>query len=374
MPDEPAPAPASELSGSRLVELARRDRAAARRALAGRSDDELARACSALRPGDRSAFLLICDHPERVAPLLPEADLVQAIRGAGMSEAAWLLEIATTEQRVACIDLDCRKAFELVVERVREWIDALIEAGRPTLVRALEEVDLEVWLLALRGETEVFVIGKEEEAPTGTFTADGVVYFAVPDEVSPHRLHEIVHALFHEDQALYWRVVYGLIFELPSECEEFALRWRTRRLQDLGFPDREQAMGVYRPLVAEKVETIDAESDTGALVEALELPRQLRGSLVGEALAQLSAQRAAEVLGYVLAVANSIAVADKLHLSDPESVPVALDKAVRGIDRGLRELARVRGRAPHEVLDTTTPLDLFRTGATLERELRGPYR
>ena len=40
-------------------------------------------------------------------------------------------------------------------------------------------------------------------------------------------------------------------------------------------------------------------------------------------------------------MANALAVADDLVLSDPEAVPVALEKAVRGIDVGLRELARV---------------------------------
>jgi hypothetical protein len=45
---------------------------------------------------------------------------------------------------------------------------------------------------------------------------------------------------------------------------------------------------------------------------------------------------------------------------------------VRGIDRGLRELATLRGQATHDVLDTTAPLDLFRIGQTLDPELRRP--
>jgi hypothetical protein len=346
----------------------------ARSALRGRSPEELAQLCGDLAPGQRSAFLLLTDHPEEVVPLLPEAELVFAIRGAGMSEAAWLLEIATPEQRLACFDLDCWEEYELQVERLHEWVDALIEAGRPTLAATLAEADLELWLLALWNEGEVFVVGKEEEPPDGTFSPDGMVYFGVPEGASPHRIHEIVHTLFDQDQPLYWRVVYGMIFELRAETEEFALRWRRRRLEDLGFPDREQAMRVYRPLTPEKVQTVEADSAGDGLVPSPGLPRQLGGTLLAEALGQLSSQRATEVLGYVLGVANSIAVADNLRLSDPESVAAALEKAVRGIDRGLRELAHMRGREPHEVLDVTAPLDLFRTGATLDRDLRGPYR
>ena len=158
------------------------------------------------------------------------------------------------------------------------------------------------------------------------------------------------------------------------ELEEYALRWRVNRLQDLGFPDRDQAMRVYRSLTPSSAGGESGVEFSGEVARSFDLPKQLRGSLLGEALSQLSSDLAGDVLGYVLGVANSIAVADKLQLSDPASVPQALEKAVEGIDAGLRELARVRGQAPHEILERTAPLDLFRAGATLKPELRGPYR
>jgi hypothetical protein len=367
--DELSPAPAAPPNGVELLRLVRSDRAAAKRALAALSPEAQADALLSLRPESRGELLLQIETPEDVVPLLPEAELVQTVRSGGMSEAAWLLELATPEQRVAAFDLDCWKGTEVDVPRVQEWLDALIEAGRPTLVKALEEVDLELLVLALRTETEVAIVGKEDEPPPGYFTPDGVVYFGVPEEASPHRVHAITHALFDGDQPLYWRLVYAFLFESPSELEEYALRWRTNRLQDLGFPEREQAMRVYRPLAVEKVaEWVAPSSD--ALVQTTELPRQLRGTLLGEALAKLSGARAADVLGYVLGVANTLAVADELPLAERESVPRALEKAVRGIDRGLRELARARSLAPEEILDRTAPLDLFRVGATVDPSLR----
>jgi hypothetical protein len=51
-------------------------------------------------------------------------------------------------------------------------------------------------------------------------------------------------------------------------------------------------------------------------------------------------------------------------------VPRALEKAVRGIDTGLRELARARAQAPEQVLDRTAPIDLFRVGVTSDPSLR----
>ena len=370
MADDAPATLAPELSGSALLRMARSDRSGAKRALAAMSDEAQARACQDLRLEARSEFLMLVEHPENIVPLLPEAELVQTVRAGGMSEAAWLLELATPEQRIAAFDLDCWIGTELQVSRVHEWLDALIEAGRPTLVKALGEIELELLLLAVHAEAEVAVVSKEQEPPIGYFTPDGVVYFGTAPDASPHRIHEISHALFAEDQPLYWRLVYGMLFESPSECEEYALRWRTNRLQDLGFPELDQAMRVYRPLPVERVSDWVPPLPEHALVGSISLPRQLRGTLLGEALAALPAARAADLLGYVLGVANSLAVADGLSLSESESVPRALEKAVRGIDKGLRELARARNQAPEEVLDRTAPLDLFRVGATVDPSLK----
>ena len=57
-------------------------------------------------------------------------------------------------------------------------------------------------------------------------------------------------------------------------------------------------------------------------------------------------------------------------LSESESIPQALEKAVRGIDAGLRVLAERRSQPVETVLDQTLPLDLFRIGVTTEPDLK----
>ena len=359
------------LSGRELLGLVRKDRAAARERLGALSPDQLADACQELRPAVRGELLLAMETPEAVVPLLPEAELVATVVAGGLGDSAWLLELATPEQRVACLDLDCWRRHDLSLPRLIEWLDALIEAGRPTLLRALEEFDLELWLLALARMADVMVIGKEEEAPPGWFTEDGVCYFYAHSDEDFARVKEIAQAAFSEAQPIYWQLVYGSLFETLSECEEYALRWRTSRLSDLGFPDREQAMQAYRPLRVEEAPTVEvgAGDDAQTLIPFHGLPQQLRTTLVGRALAGLPEGRAADVLGYVLAVANTLAVADGMPLADADSIPVAMGKALRGIDRGLAELSRARRQEPEVVLDHTRPLDLFRIGATLDPEI-----
>lgn len=357
-------------SGSTLLRMARTQPEEARARLRELSAARQAELCLELRPEVRSEFLLLLDQPEDVVPLLPDTEVCITVRAAGMTEASWLLELSSPEQRQACFDLDCWRELEFQPERALEWIDGLIEAGREVVAHALEEIDLEVWLLTLRALTGVAVMAKEDVPPAGGVTVDGVVYWMPGDERDAARVLQIAHAMYEHAPDHYWKVVYGLLFESPSECEEYALRWRTGRLADLGFPEREQAMNVYRPLRAEAAPLWESAAPSSALVEQPRLPRPIEGTLLAEALARLPAHRSADVLSYVLAVANSIAVADRMRLSDPGSVPRALEKAVRGIDIGLREVAGRRNQRVEEVLDATLPLDLFRVGATLEGSLR----
>ena len=83
------------------------------------------------------------------------------------------------------------------------------------------------------------------------------------------------------------------------------------------------------------------------------------------------AGRASELLGYIAGVANALAIADRLELGNPDSAREASDKALAGIDLGLRALIESHHLAAHDVLDRVTALQLFRLGASQEGSLRG---
>ena len=201
-----------------------------------------------------------------------------------------------------------------------------------------------------------------------------MVWYLPHSEADFDRIRELFCTAISESPKRYWQLVYGVLFESPAECEEYALRWHRARLNDLGFPDREGAIRAYAPLAVEETPVLEVPPREGEVVPTGQVPQRLAGTLVGRALAELPADRAADVLGYVLGVANSLAIADGLPLADPETVPRALRKAVNGIDRGLEALARARSQPAHRVLDATRPLDLFRIGATLDSDLRPPSR
>ena len=336
------------------------------------SAEQLADAVRDLHPALRAEFLELVERADEVVPLLAEAEFTVMVRATGIADAGWLVAYATPEQRVAAVDLDCWKDFRFSPSRLFEWIDAMIAAGPEVLVAAFDEQDAEVWVLAMKEMADFVIPGLGGTGPAD-YTEDGLVFYGPRSDEHEERVRAILRTALIDSPAHYWQFVLGAIEEGREEVEEYAERWHRGRLADLGFPERRRAMHAYRPLGVDAVPVVDvgAPKPAGrAIVAAPRLPQRLAGTLVGRALAELGAERAADVLGYVLAVANTIAVADELPLSEPESMETALAKAVGGIDRGLAELAKARDQSLGEVLDATRPLDLFRIGATLDPQLR----
>lgn len=338
-----------------VARLVRNDPESARALLRGLSVEEQAEACLRVRPAERAELLMLLDEPESVIPRLPETDFLVTVRAGDVAGSGWLLASSTEEQRTAAIDIDCWQYDELRFDRLREWIDGLIDAGPETLAMALDELDPEVWILALRD----MGAGTREPGEDG-------------DE---KRVRELLTVARAERPRMHMLLVYGVRYEDPYEIEEYARRWRVGRMADLGFPDRDQAMRAYRPLQAAEVERIDwvrSASVRGVVDGGVHLPVSAESTLVAEALRGLSPAVAVDVLGYVLAVANTVAVADRVDLSDPDAIARSLEKALAGVEAGLREVTRVLMRPPREILSTSRPLDLFRVAVALDPKLRPP--
>ncbi len=368
----PRPVPAPLPAGDDLLSLARSRAKDARDRLNAYEPEQLAGALVGLPPRQRAEFLELAERAPEIVPHLPEAVFATTVVATGIEDAGWLARHATAEQRVAAVDLDCWKDRTLSPSRLFEWIDALIAAGPETLVAAFEELDPELWIVAMKEMADFAPPGGETE---GLTSEDGFAYYEPRSAEHEERLRTLLGIALLYAPRHYWNLVHGAVLESRVECELFAAQWQRSRLNDLGFPDRDRAMRTYRPLRPDALELPPAalQPDDGArtdLVVRAQPPAVLDGTLVGRTLAELPPERAAEIFEAVLAVANALAVADKLPLADPDSVSASLRKALRGIERGLAEVARLRDRPLAEVLDGAPAKALFRVGAALDPELR----
>jgi len=368
------PTPPDE--AARILSLARLDRDAARGAVAARSIEEQVALVCETPVGQRDAMLDLLPQPELVVPRMPEAELCFTVKAINPIEAAWLVEHATAEQLVACVDLDAWTLQGFDGERFRQWWLAAAEAGPETLVRWFHAMDPEVMVLELAERVIVTLPpsdATEAESwlpPAGSQTVDGQFHYAAKhrgDDLA--EITVLLRSLFEASYWDYFRLMQGAIHELPSETEEYALRWRRGRLEDLGFPPREEAAALFaKPSgdVALALPEPGPVLDVGAWKLPVWFPKVPLASdskhAVLAAAARLPDDARRGFLYRLLAVANRVAVAYDLPLSDVESVPTAIDEAVRMTSRGLEELSTRHEASGEDVLERVPLEQLFRVG------------
>ena len=358
-----------------ILRLAREDRRAAESALAALSlDDQVFLVCST-PVALRARVLELCPEPEQLIPRMPDAELCFTARAVGLGDASWLLEHASATQLVTAIDLDAWQGLQLDPRSMQEWLAALAEAGPETLLRAARALDPEAIVLMLRDRVEVHLDPRDEDwqAPPGAQTLEGQFYLLprrTGDDIAD--LVALLRALFEQDYWLYFRMLQGVVWEMQTDLEEWALRWRTGRLEDLGFPSWDEAMRIYgyvRPDDRDRVpaEAIALEIPAWDLpVFMPELPATIsRSQAIFRAAAELEEHERRGFFYAFVAVANKVAVADRMPLGDAETLPQAIAAAAEVVSEGLEHVAQRNGIGLADALRRVPLERLFRVGASL---------
>jgi hypothetical protein len=369
----------------RLLKLARDDRRAAERELATLSPEHQATVICEASLSIRRQIIELLPDPESVIPLIPEAEFCYTCRSIGLEDADWLLPMATDGQLVTSFDLDVWSGFKVDPVRLDVWMAALAATDDETFLRAARAVDPELLAIFLRHHVDVSLKPSEQDdpdwsPPDQSQTLEGQFYFVAKDpkdDLGP--LLRLLHTLFSGDYWLYFRMIQAVREELQPENEEWALRWRTGRLEDLGFPSWDESMRIYGFLRPDRL--ADLPKNTAALdLESWDLPvwmSELPGTHSDEralfrATRELGAEERSAVFYSLIALANRVAVADRMELGDPDSLPIAIDKATRFASDGLERVATNNGLSLEEALRQVPIERLFRVGTNLDREAALP--
>jgi hypothetical protein len=366
-----------------ILGLARKERAAATQAIQAMTlDQQVALVCDTPL-SRRTETLELLPAPEAVIPLIPEAELCFTVKAIGIEDAAWMLDHATSEQVVACMDLDGWRGTTANRAAIDRWLDTLAMTEPKSFLRSIRALDPELVVLFLKHRIQCFQKPDDDEGwqpPEGGQTVEGQFYFVAVregDDLEP--VSKMLRALFVADYWVYFRMMQGIIHELDIVNEEWALRWRTGRLEDLGFPPWDRAMEIYHFIRRDDRTTISDEAtslDVGEWHLPVWIPSLPASAdhqhLLFRTLAQLDESERRSALYAFISLANKIAVADRMELSDAESTPIAIDKAADFASVGLEFISSELGLDATDVLRRVPLQRLFSVGANLEPERAYP--
>src|SRR5205807_1291088 len=102
----------------------------------------------------RRADALLADPEARaLIPKLPVQELYYAIKETGLADVHEIVALASPEQLRGFVDLDVWERDRVDVDRLRPWLEALVEAGPEALLRGVDAIDPEVIALYLQRQT-----------------------------------------------------------------------------------------------------------------------------------------------------------------------------------------------------------------------------
>jgi hypothetical protein len=367
----------------RILDLARTERATATEAIRKMAiEDQVALVCDTPL-ARRSIVLGLLPFPEEVIPKIPEAELCFTVKAIGIEDSAWILQYATPEQVVACVDLDAWQGNSPNRATLDRWLDSLAHSGDESYLRGIQALDPELVVLFLKHRVQCIQKPDEDDdwqVPEGSQTIDDQ-FFIVPLRESDdlEAVLAMLHSFFVADYWTYFRMMQGVIHELDTANEEWALRWRTGRLEDLGFPTWDRAIQIYRFIRPEdraQIPETEEALEAGEWHLPVWMPRlpasRDHAHLLFRAFAELDPSERQGAFFSFIALANRIAVADHMELSDAESTPQTLEKAAEFASAGLEFIAAENGLEISDAVRRTSLERLFTIGANLNPERARP--
>ena len=332
-------------------------------------------------------LILSAPEAERLVQSFSPETLFYTLKEIGVSDAGDLLSMALPEQVKALFDLDCWRKDRADLSRMREWIEAMAEAGRRRMTDALMELDLELVTLLLRTYLKVHRLDEAQAAldvlswDVIQFDEHYVVEFIRHDNIVP-LIQDFLEEIFERDYDYFASLMEEIYWGVAAELEEEAYQFRRTRLGDQGFPDYFDAQGVFAYLNPQKFYEIRAgyvAPSREDLINEHELtPPEMAltqpgadNSLLNAALtAGFAAQGKRQLRSEMAMVTNEVLVARAIDFGDIDAVRTAVELTHHYLNLGLEHLAGGDLESAIEHLRDTHLKLLFRLGISLTIDLR----
>lgn len=343
------------------------------------------------------------DAAQQIAALIERPDTAQAvqqlepptlfgmIKSAGFDQGVDLIPYCSPVQLQACLDFDAWRRDQLLIERQHRWFGAIAEESSDAHFKeVMRELDSEIVALYFKRGLQVYLADDgripEDVPDEAVLSPDGQYAIIYPeDETWAANLRLMVKRLYELDMVLAWTLLEAVRWELVSDMEEYAYRWRNGRMQDWGFVPREEAMAVYRPLdpaqFRERVEQGSVEPKVRLHVpDHQDLPSVLTSEFsteffVLEAIGGLEdAALVSELLFELSTLSNRALIADGIEPGELSSGRQVIRRTLGYLSLGLEFLSRAQLERARQLLSEVALRDIFRAGYTAVYKLQHQAR
>ncbi len=281
-------------------------------------------------------LILSAPNPEELVASLPAEELYFTLLEIGPDDAPELVAMATPEQFRHFVDM---AAWRVASDgprtaEVLRWLRLAREGNaEPEKVRSqISSLDIELLALALLRELRVHELTEDEqpepENPGMAFyTPDRRFLLEFTGSGEYASVRQLIEDLYAAEPFEAGQLIERTRWEVPSELEESARRWRDGRLRDVGVPGYEEAIAFYARPAQRPAKPVEASA-----AQALAAPGRPLLEAALELLSGEELERAEESAVYA---ANAALVANRVRLDDADEVGEQLRDARATLSLGL---------------------------------------
>ncbi len=325
--------------------------------------------------------LLSSDNAEAEIAALSPNEVFELVHEVGFEDGADLIHLATPAQLVGCFDLDGWTKDQLDVAPLKPWLSSLIDAGFEKLGQVWGHLDAELRALILQRQVKIYdtSLGEEladdNEEPVFATPDRWFLLELQGDEDSQRLIMRLVEDLYRADPDLARHTIMSARSEPPAELEEVSYRWRSARLADLGYVDFYDALDLFRPLDADKVQIGEGSQDRIVDEVTTRLPLVVAEEVLGRnflarAIATIDDPTEAERLETALMVlVNKVLAAGRAKPGQAEVVKRGALFATATLSLGLETISRGDLGRARDALQSIAMQRLFRVGYTVTTKL-----
>jgi hypothetical protein len=325
---------------------------------------------------------------EEVLQSLQAPTFYRLMKRAGWDQSYDLLQYATPAQIQTFIDFDCWKRDRILTDDLEKWLGALVsESDDAHFKRVCRELDPEILAIFFKSHLHVEMTDDQQRPPDHLegeveVTPDGSYAIVYPDdEDKATLLRMLLDRLYHVDRVLAWTLLEAVRWELMSQMEETAYRWRNKRIEEYGFVSRDEAVEIYQ--YVEPVDYRERIESEGSDVEADVDPPQRLG--LPEVFQQefdeefflfravrpiLDEEKLKRVLFEIRAVLNRAIVADGVEPGEIEAAGEVVRRTLGYASLGLQFLSRDDVERARDYVLEVPIKQIFRVGYSLTSKLQ----